>query len=203
MANQYARRWAAVVSLSVGFICEGKVERKIIESPRFQATLQSMGIECIRPVINADGSGNLLPRHIADFRNTLLANGAQKIVVLTDLDEDRCVTQTKERSGIRSEEIIVVAVRQIEAWFLADNQTLSRLLNKRFSFDTPEAEAEPFKKLKAIFLQETGRGVGTKDILAQRMLKYDFSVENAAAHPNCTSAKYFLNKLKTINHSAI
>ena len=30
------------------------------------------------------------------------------------------------------------------------------------------------------------------------MLKYGFTIENAANHPNCPSARYFLTKLQTL-----
>lgn len=43
-----------------------------------------------------------------------------------------------------------------------------------------------------------GRGVGDKKILARHILRNDFSFEAAASHPNCTSAKYFIDKLKSI-----
>ena len=44
-----------------------------------------------------------------------------------------------------------------------------------------------------------GKGFGgSKPRLAMKMKSNGFSIQNAAAHPNCPSALYFLNKLKLI-----
>ena len=183
----------------IGFICEGKTERKIIESGAFQSLLNSLSIECVFPVIDAKGSGNLLPENILDFKKELLSNDAEKIIIVTDLDVDTCITKTKKRIGVYENEFIVVAIQQVEAWFLADTETLSKLLSRKFIFEFPENEKNPFETMRNIFLQTNNRGVGNKDILAQRMLKYGFSIENAANHPNCPSARYFIEKLKSVD----
>ena len=184
--------------VKVGFICEGKTERKIIESDKFQNFLSDVGIDCIKPVLDVKGSGNLLPENLKEsvilFRN----KGAEKIVILTDLDEDACVTVTKNRITNDENKIVIVAVRKIESWFLADSITLSNLLKLEFYFNKPEEEINPFDTLKETFMNRQNRGIGVKDIFTARMLKYGFSLENAAAHPNCPSATYFLNKLKQI-----
>lgn len=44
------------------------------------------------------------------------------------------------------------------------------------------------------------RGIGDKKILARFMVKNNFSFERAASHSNCTSAKYFIDKLKTLSN---
>ncbi|MCF0058934.1 hypothetical protein [Dyadobacter sp. CY356] len=182
----------------VGFICEGKTERKIIESENFQQYLTNLGIECLKPVLDAKGSGNLLPENLRESLELYKARKAEKIVILTDLDEDACITVTKNRITSDTNRVVIVAVRKIESWFLADSLTLSLLLKEQFSFDKPEEEASPFVTLKNIFIQQQGRGIGVKDIFTARMIKYGFSVQNAASHPNCPSATYFLSKLEQI-----
>ncbi|HEV7350438.1 hypothetical protein [Telluribacter sp.] len=184
--------------VKVGFICEGKTERKIIESANFQQLLLRLKIECIRPVIDSKGSGNLLPENLRESLDLLKANGAEKIIVLTDLDEDACITITKNRITTGVDRVIIVAVRKIESWFLSDIETLSILLKENFLFEKPEEENSPFDTLKNIFLQKQNRGIGVKDTFTARMIKYGFSVENAASHPNCPSAKYLIQKLKII-----
>jgi hypothetical protein len=181
----------------VGFICEGQSDKILLESPQFGALLTSKGLRKVN-VIFTQGAGNLLPQNIESFRSALKSNGAEVIFVLTDLDENLCITSTKDRLQALFEERVVVAVRAIESWFLADSQTLSILLNKQYHFERPEDEAQPFETLRSIFLNETQRGVGTKPILARRMIKYGFSLEAAAAHPNCPSARYFLDKLQKL-----
>jgi len=184
--------------VKVGFICEGKTERKIIESERFQNYLSQIGIEGVKPVFDAKGAGNLLPANLEKELNSLKAKGAQKVVILTDLDEDACVTITKNRITVDEDRVVVVAVKKIESWFLADSSTLSVLLKENFHFNNPEGENIPFDTLKGIFINKQERGIGVKDIFSARMLKYGFSIQNAAEHPNCPSARYFLDKLKKI-----
>ncbi|AQG79037.1 hypothetical protein [Spirosoma montaniterrae] len=182
----------------MGFICEGDTERKIIESSAFQQFLIRNGIRCVGPVEDAKGNGNLLPHTIEEKRNKLFSAGASLIVILTDLDKDACITKTKQRIQDFSNQVVVVAVKEIEAWFLADSDVLTDLIGAPVYFDHPEKEEQPFETIKQIFLNKTGRGVGTKPMLARRMLKYGFSIEAAAKHPNCPSARYFLTKLQTL-----
>jgi hypothetical protein len=182
--------------VKVGFIVEGKTERKIVESAAFRELLSNNHLSLVSPVINADGNGNLLPKKLKESITVLQSNGAEKIFIVTDLDEDACITKTHERIGASANTIVIIAVKQIEAWFLADSFTMSTLLREDFSYEWPEKENAPFEKLKSLFLDKTNRGVGTKDTFTARMLKYGFSIQRAAAHPNCPSATYFLNKLK-------
>ncbi|GAB2774977.1 hypothetical protein GCM10027275_17520 [Rhabdobacter roseus] len=142
-----------------------------------------MGIECVKPVIDIKGSGNLLPENLKESLALLEANDAEKVLLLTDLDEDACITVTKERITSAENRVIVVAVRKIEAWFLADSTTLSTLLKEAFDFDKPEAEEVPFQTLKSIFIEKQNRGIGVKDIFAARMLKYGFSIDRPPAIP--------------------
>ena len=79
---------------------------------------------------------------------------------------------------------------------MADSNTLSKVFGKEYQFDFPENENNPREKLREIFIRETGRGIGdSKPRFAKRFLKEGFSVSNAANHPNCNSAKYFLSRL--------
>tara|TARA_R110002124_G_scaffold9577_3_gene49122 strand:- start:331 stop:903 length:573 start_codon:yes stop_codon:yes gene_type:complete len=186
--------------VKIGFICEGKTERKLIESAVFQNYLLSIGIECVKPVIDADGNGNLLPNNIENHVIRLKHKGAERIVILTDLDEDVCVTRTKNRIIANEDDfmIVVVAVKQIESWFLADSKTMSLLLKRDFEYDFPETVHSPFDTIKQIFLDKLNRGAGNKILLASKMISNGFSVERAAIHSNCPSAVYFLKKLKQI-----
>lgn len=187
--------------VKIGFLCEGKTEVKIVRSKKFQDYLLRIGIDLVEPIIDAKGGGNLLPDNSKEYLNTLWSNGVQKIVVLTDLDDDACITLTKQRITTNEKRIVIVAVRKIESWFLADSETLSLLLKQKFEFTQPEKEEIPFITIKNIFLEKQNRGIGDKDILTARMLKYGFSVENAAQHPNCPSAAYFLKKLKQLTEN--
>lgn len=182
--------------MKVGFICEGRFDKILLSSKQFDELLTRLGLQKTN-VVFADGAGNLLPRHIDFFRTALINAGAGKVIILTDLDQDACITLTKNRLQALPEEQVIIAVKSIESWFLADSQTLSELLSKPCHIDLPEEVSDPFEALRILFISKSdgGRGVGTKPILARRMIKYGFTIERAATHPNCPSALYFLNKL--------
>jgi hypothetical protein len=187
--------------IKVGFICEGFTEQKLLESAKFQAFLQSIQIEQVGNIINAEGSGNLLPHNIAGYINSLKEKQADTIIILTDLDEDICITKTKERINVSQEHIVVVAVKQIESWFLACTSCMRVLLKEPgFSFQYPEAEAIPFETLRKLKLEKTGSGVTAsgKIKLMNILLSLGLDIQEAASHPNCPSAKYFIDKLHQI-----
>jgi len=170
--------------VKVGFVCEGDTERILIESPSFKQFLNLIRVEFIMAV-NATGNGNLLPKNIHAYTQILLDNGAEEIIILTDLDEDKCITTTKQRIDSNNNYITIVSVRSIEAWFLADSITLSSLLKEKFIFRFPEEEAQPREVLNQLFLQKTGRGIRlSKPGFAQKMITKGFTITNAAAHDN-------------------
>jgi hypothetical protein len=183
--------------VKLGFICEGETEKIVIESLAFREFLLTNNFELVK-AFDATGNGNLLPENISPMINNLLEEGAEKIFVITDLDEDVCITKTKERINAPSEIIVIVSVKKIEAWFLADGNTLSSIFKRNFSFDNPENESDPRQVLKDLFIEKTGRGIGeSKPKFATRMINNGFSVINSAAHPNCLSAQYFIQKLQS------
>ena len=184
--------------VSVGFICEGDTEVMIVKSIAFQELLTSLNLQCIFPIEDAEGDGNLLPHNIGPKQERLRQAGANAIIVLTDLDNRTSIANTKQRITEAFNQHIIVAVKEIEAWFLATNNLLGQLLGEPITIEFPEADEEPFETIRQLFIEKTGRGVGTKPILARRMLKYGFTIENAAKHPNCPSANYFLTKLQTL-----
>lgn len=184
--------------VKIGFICEGDTEVKVVKSDEFQQWLGQIGLACVLPIEDARGNGNLLPHNIDTHRKTLFKAGAKAILILTDLDKENSIDAVQQRIGNFSDQHIIVSVKQLEAWFLADSQTLGTLLGESFTFDKPETDANPYETIRQLFIDKTGRGIGTKPMLARRMLKYGFSLERAAAHPNCPSARYFLTKLQTI-----
>jgi predicted ATP-dependent endonuclease of OLD family len=182
--------------VKVGFICEGETEKIIVNSVDFKNILGLNNLQLVN-AIDATGSGNLLPKYITPFIESLKDDGAEKIFILTDLDEDACITKTKERINAPETVVVVISVKQIESWFLADSATLSKVFGKEYQFGLPENENYPIEKLREIFIAETGRGIGdSKPRFAKRFINEGFSILNAANHPNCNSARYLLNKLK-------
>lgn len=184
--------------VNIGFICEGYTELFILESDIFKALLNQLGLHSVG-VINVQGNGNLLPHNIKSHRENLFKKGASVIFILTDLDQDQCITKTRLRITESENQIIIVAVKQIESWFLSDNFAMNQIFQGDYSFEYPENEDIPFETIRNKYLEKFNRGLvgrNEKKRLAQKMINSGFSIENAANHPNCPSANYFLTKLK-------
>lgn len=188
--------------VKIGFICEGKTEAIFLSSQNFIQFLQSKNIELVS-VFDAKGNGNLLPKNISEYITALEKKGAEKILILTDLDEDACITVTKQRLQARPQDIVVIAVKQFEAWLLASTPAMRLLLSDAaFIFDKPEEENVPFDTIRNLMIQKTGRGinkvVGGKIKLTNIFLSLGLDISQAAAHPNCPSAAYFIKKLNEL-----
>jgi len=183
--------------VKLGFIVEGDTEKIILEHSGFFGYLGSLSIAYIPEVINAGGNGNLLPHNINAFTKVLEGKGATHIFILTDLDTDECITHTRSRIAPLPHHIVTVSVKTIEAWFLADTETISRYFeDPEFIYDNPEAVSDPFEEIKSIRKAKTGRGFTDKKVLANSIVrKHNFSIQRAAQHPNCSSAKYFLKMI--------
>ncbi|HVA98416.1 MAG TPA: hypothetical protein VNG53_05935 [Bacteroidia bacterium] len=186
--------------VKLGFIAEGTTEKIVLESDDFRNFLTELKIDFILAVINAEGCGNLLPHNIEEYSQILIDKGATKIIILSDLDEDICVTITKERIKALENHLVIISKKQIEAWFLADTEAMKHLLlSTSFEEANPESHPVPFETIKQIRVNHTGRGVGSKIRLATYIINQSgFSVKRAAEHPHCSSAKYFIDKLKAI-----
>jgi hypothetical protein len=185
----------------IGFICEGESEKAIVESLQFQNLLLEYGFECVK-IIDAAGNGNLLPKNLSNHMDTMIRYNAEVILILTDLDEDACITITKERIKNLSKNVeIIVAVKALESWYLADSLTLSKIFQKNYSFPKPEETIDsPYKILKSEFATHhpRKRGFGSKNLLAQLMLNNGYSIKNSAEHPYCPSAKYLISTLQSL-----
>lgn len=197
MADEYPWRWVAVVKL--GFIVEGASEKAILKSNMFKSLMQGLGLAYVEHIIDAKGGGNLLPQYLEDQIASLQTEGATRILILTDQEDATCITSVKERINPEGNHIIVVAVKAIEAWMLADSKAVSNYFGKNFKCDNPESFEKPFQHIKTEKLKLTNRGVSDKGQLCSRILASGFSLEAAAAHPHCPSAKYFLDKLKALS----
>lgn len=187
--------------VKVGFIVEGETEKVIIESDKFKEFLLNNDYELVTPVIDAKGGGNLLPNNIKPFIKRLKDSQADRIMVLTDLEDEISVDKVKERIEHSEIKVIFVAVKAIEAWFLADTKAMQKLLNNNdFVEEFPEyTEKMPQERIQELAIKYTNRGIGSsKPMFARKMLKWGFSIESSANHPNCPSAKvmieYFQNR---------
>jgi hypothetical protein len=195
--------------VKVGFIVEGDTEERMLTHPSFIAFLEGINLDYLKVkindvetdrimVVNAEGGGNLIPDKLDKLVDTLADEGATHTVILTDLEHEKTIEAAKKRVDPNGQYIVVIAVQKIEAWLLADTESISQYFKLKYYCEFPEAIAEPFDFIKQERLRLTQRGVGTKIPLVTGMLKVGFTIQNAAAHPNCPSAKYFLDKLKSL-----
>jgi len=184
--------------VKVGFIVEGESEKIILESESFRSLLTTLKVDFIPDVVDATGSGNILPQNRDKYVQILKDKGATKIIYLVDREEEPCITTVKERIKPGTNETVVVSIKALEAWFLADSIMLSALFKKNYSYNSPEETVIlPRDVLQNEFLENTGQGLGrSKPRTAKKMVKSGFSIISAASHEKCNSAKYFLQKLK-------
>lgn len=189
--------------VKLGFLVEGATEKIILEKSDFFNYLYSLKIEAVEEVEDAKGNGNLLPQNIKEYIENLTSKGATTIFILTDLDEDKCITETKARISAESNHIVIVSVKEIESWFLSDTTAIGKLIgNESYFCPNPELINKPFEEIRSIRINTVGRGIRTKKILAETMVRNGFSILKAAEHPNCNSAKYFLSKIKALVNQA-
>jgi len=189
--------------VKVGFIVEGDTEKVLVDSKGFRDWCSGIGIEVVEPVINAGGSGNLLPHNIENYLIQIRKATPHKIIVLTDLEVELSVDVVRRRilTDQTNDKIdaVCIAVKAVEAWFLADTNALRRWLKDSTIWEEyPEKTiAMPWLRLREIAGDLNKRGTGpSKPLFAKRITdKFGFALERAAAHGNCPSAKEFYDVL--------
>lgn len=192
--------------VKIGFIVEGDAEKIILESTKFKEFLQSLNLLSVG-IFDAGGEGNFKVESIKVMRFcTILSDrGAEHIVIWTDMEDDPCITFTLEsiHRFDKKKQVVLISVRSLESWFLADFETLSLILNSKVYYKNPETIPQrPFDEIKDLFIKYTGRGISKrKNRLAYKMVSNGFSVETAARHPGCKSAGYFINKLRVLSQN--
>ncbi len=193
--------------MKVGFIVEGDSEKVLIESESFSRWAGEQGLEICHPVINAKGGGNLLPHHMAPMVAQLSRSNPQHIVVLTDLEDATDVEAVKTRVTNLHTNLIFVAVKALEAWFLADTEAMRSWLNVP-TFAEPEPEKTPgmpWDHLKEVARVSGARGPGpSKVIFARKFCRtHGFQLRRAASHPACHSAREFHDALRDMGVVAV
>jgi hypothetical protein len=186
--------------VKVGFIVEGSCERIVLNSQWFSDYLVQNQIEQVGEIINLDGKGNLqvASQRIGNQVQLLRDKGADAIIILRDMDSSPCFTAVKQQTFQASDVHCCVIARELEAWFLADGQTLSAIMGIKFSYVKPEDPVKPSSELVKLRREFTGQGISDKKGFSSKMIRNGFTIERAAAHPNCLSARYFLRKLQTL-----
>jgi len=188
--------------VKVAFIVEGKIEKIFVDFLDNSGWFEKYNIQKVAPTIDAKGGGNLCPQNMQIFVDEVKTYHPDKIVILTDLECDPCVEKTKNRLGSCDICTIVLARKAIEAWFLADDNMVEQYTKREVKhFEFPEdTEDMPYDSFKEMLVEYTGRGI-RKTKLATSILGNGFDIEKSASHPNCQSAKYFVEKIRIIGGS--
>ncbi len=180
--------------VKLGIICEGETESVFFSTHHFKDWLFNLNIDFVGFAIT--GSKTQYKENLLTvYRNTLIGLGAEWIIALVDLDDDSCITFTKQAIPQFDNQAIVVAVKEFENWYLADTQALSAFIGKETFIADPEIESDASRKIIELYGQRFAK---SKVRLANSMKRCGFTIQRAAEYPNCPSARYFLNKLQTI-----
>jgi hypothetical protein len=180
--------------VKLGIICEGESEGIIFNTPQFKEWLASLNVEFVgfaETGSKTQYQTDLLPKH----RKILLDKGAERIIALLDLDKDACITLTKQSIPQFDDQIVVVAVKEFENWYLADSEAMTTFVGKPITVKEPESYNEPLDEVIKLYGK---RYYKSKPKLAKSMKRCGFTIQRAAEHPNCASARYFLTKLQAL-----
>ena len=187
--------------VTVGFVVEGDSDKCLVESELFRMWLHE---ECNLKVVDkvANAKGNMRSRYIEDqVRLLRKATNPDKVVVLADLDPDErvpCVPKRKETIGSQGIDLVLIAKKALESWFLADTEAMRRWLGDPTFYEVaPETlDGMPWDRLKEL-RDKRGRGPGRERLVFTRKFIRDhrFDVRRAAQHAQCPSARYFLERL--------
>lgn len=186
--------------MTVGFIVDGRSDKIVVESDEFAVWLDRRGLRRGEPVVVADGQprGEQVGRLATLLRKQ--AGDLDAVVQLTDLDPDAvvpCISERKAYAQTSMVDLVVVAKKAMESWFLADTVAMQNWSGDPDFFEEyPEATPRmPWDRLKEIGMSR-GRGPGSKVNFAKRIVRtHGFSIEAAAEHPNCPSARYFVSRV--------
>lgn len=197
--------------VKVGFLVEGDTEKVIIQSEAFEQFCKNIGIEIIRSVFppHKKERGKDVFKNaekIKSYLDILKDMGADYVCCLRDLEDLPCITSAKNEISTEQKNVLkIIAVKQIESWFLADQRVLQKYFGESFTIQFPEANFPELifkadEKLNEISrTTRNGKGIGDKLLFAKSLIRNGFSIQNAASHPNCPSANYFLTKLEQLS----
>ena len=189
--------------VTVGFVVEGASEKRLVENELFRKWLrEDCNLKVIDPVVDAAGNGNMCSHNIETFvKNLRTIANPDKVVVLADLDPDTCapcVQKRKEIIGFQGIDLVTIAKKAMESWFLSDTKAMRQWLGNDTFYEThPETlDGTPWDRLKELRTQK-GRGPGaTKLSFARKFIRdHGFDVRQAAGHLHCPSARYFVERL--------
>ena len=189
--------------VTVGFVVEGASESLLVESELFQTWLrEECNLEVVDRVVDVKGNGNMRARNIEDHVRLLRQEtNPDKVVVLADLDPEKqvpCVQARKKIIGSQGIDLIVIAKKAMESWFLADTEAMRRWLgDDTFCEVNPETlTGKPWDRLRELGGKKgSGPGKSKPRFVKRFICDHGFDVRRAAQHTQCPSARYFVERL--------
>jgi hypothetical protein len=188
--------------VKIGFICEGDVEKMFVETINFQNYLKRIKLEKVGNIINAEGNGNLNHNYLKEHTKSFDNVNPDRIIILTDSDGKKREDIENIIKPKKDTHILILAVQEIEAWFLSDINTLRDVLkDKNYTLsNNPECIEKPSEKFLPKLIYQKRKLTLNKKAIADLFLNKDtkrtyyFNIENA----ECKSAKEFLTQLNEI-----
>jgi hypothetical protein len=177
----------------VGFIVEGTSDFIVLKSDKFQNLLRyNLNLVNDESLIRIAKSRSFMMKYLKDLTGSLEKEDIDYLFILVDQDDNECPMETKqELIGFRDNShyfkdshIYLVMTREMEAWFLADD-------NLNFEY-----EGQPEEVLNPSDIVSIQLGTSSHVRIANE-IKDRFSLERAAK--NAPSAKRFLDKLEQIS----
>jgi len=141
---------------------------------------------------------NNIKERVDDWVKKLYDKGARVVFIVLDKEnDDSCFTEFKSKIYAQPDNMVIVAVQAIEAWFLADTDSLRLFMQKNIpEVESPESFPNPIGEIDRLRKIYSGIGIGGKIKLANTIVhRCSFSLAKAASHPACPSAAYFQHKL--------
>ena len=198
MAGQSLQRRFAMVN--VGFIVEGWTDKIVVESMGFREWLESVGLCLAEPVVVSQGIDAMNSSRLSALLRKQ-SEDVERIVLLADLDPDHrvpCISERKKLIGDCGVDLVVIARKAIESWFLADTEAMRFWTgNVEFYEKCPEATPKtPWERLKEVSDRGPGRA---KPAFVHRFTRqHGFAIDRAAKHPCCPSAQYFVERVAAL-----
>ncbi|MFN8360736.1 MAG: hypothetical protein U0264_12555 [Candidatus Kapaibacterium sp.] len=185
--------------VKVAFIGGGNCEYIFLKSEIAKQDFHSLGIHVVK-VINALGENNLDSTNIDRLVEQCRLYSPDKVVVVADVENDPCFTVAKERIGSLPD-VILLARKAFEAWLLADTEAMKKKFGSKYSYATPENTPhlpwDEIKKIAKLYGMKTPEN--KLNFTKEMVTRYGFSILKASQHKYCQSAKYFVEKLRSLN----
>ena len=182
--------------VKIGFIYDGETEKVILGSPMFIEFLNKYNFELAGHI---KYTGGKIER---DTNMLLNRKSVEKVIILKDLEqlptEKDLINQLKSKEKITNKNIIVIVKKMFEAWLLADTNTIKKILRQKKlkPFNNPENETNPHSTLQNK-LGSKYKNLG-KPAIAKLFIRHGFTINNAAKHKQCHSAKNFLKIIENL-----